>query len=110
MSHTRMSGQCVTPTSAKAEMAVDDKLGAGVPADVAGTTRNASAALALQPGYNGTSLNGRNSDSQPVTVKGADVSAAGVGFRTHSIGYAMPIPNPNVSISRTSADSTIYAP
>jgi len=87
------SAELITPTSATTQMTVDNHMVQAIPVEVAGTMRNASAFLKLEPGYNGTSLNGGSSGNQPVTVDGADVSAVGFGSGTQTIAYAMPVPS-----------------
>lgn len=115
------SAELITPNSAVTQTTVDNMMVAAIPVAVSGTMRNASAFLKLQPGYNGTSLNGGAANDMPVTVDGADVSAVGFGSGNQGISYAMPVPsfavqefqvigsNPDAAVGRTSTGSVSYA-
>ncbi len=115
------SQELIAPSSSQTQTSVDNEMVASVPIEVSGTLRNASAFLKLEPGYNGTSLNGGGANGAVVTVDGADVSAVGFGSGNQSISYAMPVPsfavqefqvvgsNQDAEVGRTSTGGVTYA-
>ncbi len=115
------SQELLSPNSAQTQTSVDNEMVQSIPVEVSGTLRNASAFLKLEPGYNGTSLNGGAPNDQVVTVDGADVSAVGFGSGNQSISYAMPVPsfavqefqvvgsNSDADVGRTSTGGVTYA-
>lgn len=119
--HGDASSELIQTTSSTTQMTVNNDMVAAIPVEVAGTMRNASAFLKLEPGYNGTSLNGGAANNQVVTVDGADVSAVGFGSGNQSISYAMPVPsfavqefqvtgsNADAATGRTSTGAVTYA-
>ena len=119
--HGEASQELLTPNSSQTQTSVDNAMVQSIPIAVAGTLRNASAFLKLEPGYNGTSLNGGAANNQVVTVDGADVSAVGFGSGNQGISYAMPVPsfsvqefqvvgsNQDANVGRTSTGGVTYA-
>ncbi|HEY0262965.1 MAG TPA: carboxypeptidase regulatory-like domain-containing protein [Granulicella sp.] len=119
--HGEASQELITPNSSQTQTSVDNEMVASIPVEVSGTLRNASAFLKLEPGYNGTSLNGGAANDQAITVDGADVSAVGFGSGGESISYAMPVPsfavqefqvvgsNQDANVGRTSTGGVTYA-
>jgi hypothetical protein len=115
------SATLITPTSSVVQTTVSNDLVSTIPVEVSGTLRNASSFLKLEPGYNGTSLNGGAGGYQPTTVDGADVSGSGFGSGQEGTGWAMPVPsfavqefqvvgsNAGADVGRTSTGAVSYA-
>jgi hypothetical protein len=119
--HADASASLITPNAAVVQTTVDNSLVSSIPVEVSGTLRNASSFLKLEPGYNGSSLNGGAGTDQPLTVDGADVSGVGFGSGGQSIVYAMPVPsfavqefqvvgsNADANVGRTATGAISYA-
>jgi hypothetical protein len=119
--HGSASAQLITPSSSEVQTTVSNSIVSAMPVEVAGTLRNASSFLVLEPGYNGVSLNGGNGGDTPTTVDGADVSGSGFGAGQEGTGWAMPVPsfavqefqvvgdNADPSVGRTPTGSIAFA-
>ncbi len=82
----------ITPDSAAVQTTVTNALVATIPVQVSGSLRMASEFLQLEPGYNGTSLNGGAANQENATVDGVDVSPAGFNTGEETATAAMPVP------------------
>jgi hypothetical protein len=91
--HGEASAQLLTPNTSAVQTSVNNDLVSTIPVEVSGTLRNAVSFLKLEPGYNGTSLNGGNGGDEPTTVDGADVSGSAFGAGQETVGWAMPVPS-----------------
>ncbi|MGA8231824.1 MAG: carboxypeptidase-like regulatory domain-containing protein, partial [Candidatus Acidiferrales bacterium] len=119
--HGEASSELLTPNTTAVQTTVNNDLVSTMPVEVSGTLRNAVTFLKLEPGYNGTSLNGGNPGDAPTTVDGADVSGSGFGAGQQTVGWAMPVPsfavqefqvvgsNADASVGRTPTGSVAYA-
>jgi Carboxypeptidase regulatory-like domain len=115
------SAELITPNSSVVQTTVDNSLVTAIPVEVSGAMRNASSFLKLEPGYNGSSLNGGAPQTQPMTVDGADVAPVGFGTGVGSPPFAAAIPSfavqefqvvgdsADANIGRTSTGAITYA-
>lgn len=111
----------ITPNTSAVQTTVDNGLVSEIPVEVSGALRSASSFLALEPGYNGSSLNGGTGSDQVITVDGADVTPTGFSTGGESISVASPIPsfavqefqvvgsNVDADVGRTSTGAITYA-
>jgi len=111
----------ITPNTSAVQTTVDNTLVSQIPVEVSGALRTADSFLALEPGYNGSSLNGGTRSGQSVTVDGADVTPTGFSTGGESISVASPIPsfavqefqvvgsNVEADVGRTSTGAIKYA-
>jgi carboxypeptidase family protein len=119
--HGEASAQLLTPNTSAVQTTVSNDIVSTMPVEVSGSLRNAVSFLKLEPGYNGTSLNGGNPGDAPTTVDGADVSGSAFGAGQETVGWAMPVPsfavqefqvvgsNADASVGRTPTGSIAYA-
>jgi hypothetical protein len=119
--HGDASSELITPTSAVVQTTVNNALVSNIPVEVSGTLRNANTFLKLEPGYNGSSLNGGYAGDTPTTVDGGDVSGSGFGAGQQTVGWAMPVPsfavqefqvvgsNADANVGRTPTGAVSYA-
>lgn len=119
--HGEASSELITPNSSVVQTTVNNALVSNIPVEVSGTLRNAVSFLKLEPGYNGTSLNGGYAGDAPTTVDGGDVSGSGFGAGQQTVGWAMPVPsfavqefqvvgsNADANVGRTPTGAISYA-
>ena len=82
----------INPDSVMLQTTVTNDLVSTIPIQVSSSIRAASEFLQLEPGYNGSSLNGGAGSEQSITVDGVDVTPAGFNTGQESATSTMPVP------------------